>query len=136
LTVLPRLAGHCLVSLASGAAGAAIAVDETGVYWGDSTNSALKKVGLQGGPSATLASDQTIFGIAVRGGRVYWINQTGGGAILSLPETGGGVATTVVSGQPSPERLAVDGTNVYWTNYGGAETVMSAPLGGGTPTAP
>jgi hypothetical protein len=98
-----------------------------------------------------LACDQdTPSNIVVSNGVVYWTNYDGaasagnnstgsGGAIMSVPVTGG-TPTTLVPNQDYPWAIAVDDSNVYWTNYdndgaisGGTTnmgTVMQASLDG------
>ena len=68
-------------------------------------------------------------GVAVDSTNVYWVNAgdfTGslGGTVMKMP-LGGGIPTTLASGQAKPLKVAVDSTSVYWTNaVNAAGTVM------------
>jgi hypothetical protein len=66
--------------------------------------------------------------VVVSNGVVYWTNYDTGGAIVSVPTTGG-TPTTLAANQDYPWNLAVDDTNVYWTNYGNGDAVT---VGGST----
>jgi formylglycine-generating enzyme required for sulfatase activity len=133
------LAGRCLVTLASGPAGA-IAVDGTNVYW--TTEDSVLSVPLGGGMPSTLASGQAgVEDVAVDSANVYWVTwgdtnypTYGVGAVVKAPLTGGAATTLASNGNQAGDNfLAVDGTSIYWTvsNNGIIEKV---PLGGGWPT--
>lgn len=104
------------------------AVDDSGGDGGPcftSTNTA------PGYTAVALACGQnTPSGIAVHNGVVYWTNYYAGGAVMSVPVTGG-TPTTIATNQDWPWAIAVDDNNVYWTNYdnGSAGTVGAPGLG-------
>ncbi len=53
-------------------------------------------------------------GLAVDGTSVYWTAELAG-TVVKMP-IGGGLVTTLASGQDYPYAIAVDDTSVYWTN--------------------
>jgi hypothetical protein len=129
------VSGRCLVTLYSEDPAAAIAVDETDIYWTAwATPSALViKEPLGGGTATTLALGAECggCGIAVNSTNVYWTNADGSLATLSL--NGGSPNTLAAPAVPgiffSGARVALDETNAYWANGAG---VMTIPLVGGT----
>jgi len=89
----------------------------------------LQSVPLAGGPPNVLSSLGT-GDLAIDATHIYFIAS---GSILEIPR-GGGLVTTLASGQTTPSSIAVDASNVYWTNrYGiNQSTVQRAPIGGGS----
>jgi hypothetical protein len=130
------VSGRCLVTLFSGDPAAAIAVDETDIYWTawGGPSALVIKEPLGGGTATTLAlgAPCSNCGIAINSTNVYWTNADGSLATLSL---NGGSPNTLAAA-PAPSGLsvgchvAVDKTNAYWANGAG---VMTVPLVGGTP---
>ena len=123
-----------------------IAVDNTYVYWVDTTdggvlNKVSRTLTSEGTPVAVVSGTAAANaqGIAADGQYVYWTNKTATGQIHRALPTGGGL-TTLVIGQNDPDWIASNGTLVAWTNEGtgdGGNTVMSVPVGslaGATPT--
>jgi hypothetical protein len=120
-----------------------IALDESSVYWTDSTLGVVAKVSKAGGEPVTLASSQSRpLGIAVDDTNVYWANDGPTvGAVMSIPKTGGTPAT--LAARHVLRTVAIDDTNVYWmdkgclkpdgTVCGGPGVVMTVPKSGGMP---
>jgi hypothetical protein len=126
------LASRCQpVALAIHQDGArALAVDATHVYW--TAGGEVRAAPLAGGETIALATGQrTPWGIAVDGGRVYWVNSVTPGQVMSVAVTGG-EPQVVADLQARPKKLAVRDGTVYWTNSGNG-TVMSVAVTGGTP---
>jgi sugar lactone lactonase YvrE len=90
----------------------------------------------RGGTPTIIASGQPANGIAVDATSVYWTAEASG-TVMKV-STGGGIPTTLASGQYRPTAIAVDATSVHWTNGADSNanngTVMKAPLDGGTLT--
>jgi hypothetical protein len=145
------LGGGTATSLTSSlSAGPFVAVDASNVYWvellGPVAGSQVWSVPKEGGTATSLwsESESIVVAIAADATGIYFVNQgnlvvvDGGdsvpapntGSILMIP-SGGGAATTLVSGLNYPNSVAVDGTNVYWTDFTG---VSKAPIGGGATT--
>lgn len=61
---------------------------------------------------------------------MYWADFQGA-AIKTVP-LGGGMVTTLVTGENGPTGVAVDSSYVYWSTVGG--DIKRAPLSGGTAT--
>jgi sugar lactone lactonase YvrE len=79
--------------------------------------------------------------VAVDDVNVYWTEvgpsdagATVNGNVKSLPKTstGGGIPTTLASGQDYPEAIAVNASAAYWVNSNG-QTVQKVGLDGGAP---
>lgn len=126
----------CPVTLAAGQhVPAALAVDQTGVYWsngGNASGGSIAKVGLDGGASTTLAPATDPLHIALDAGNVLW---TSGGAIWKVAEQGGSPATLIASGPWVATGVAARAGTAYWVAVGdaGGGLVMKVAVAGGTP---
>jgi hypothetical protein len=133
------VSGRCLETLASvdGNGIAAIAVDDTSVYW---TGDAVMRVSKTGGAPVTLANDPTSFAIAVDATGVYWTSNDR--AVVKV-SPGGGPSTTLASwpfaegSSSSWTSIAVSNGSVCWTHrpnlpYDGV--VARVSVSGGTTT--
>jgi hypothetical protein len=107
-----------------------IAVDESYVYWSDSSGTVFK-VAQTGGDVIALAQGSEPQGIALDQAYVYFTDP-GRGAVLRVPKAGGDTET-IAAGQDTPVQIAVDGDFVYWTNTPdlGLGAVMRANKTGG-----
>jgi hypothetical protein len=127
--------GVCdVITLATGQAQpAAIAVDDTSVYWANMAELAagggsIMKVAKAGGAPSTLAEKQSAPGsIALDGASIYWVNigtppLFADGAVLTAAKDGSGAPVEIIAGQAAPYGIAVQGSTVYWTTT--AEVLM------------
>jgi hypothetical protein len=130
----PCLGGACQPILVAGqqSGPAYVALDDTAVYWTNSGNGTVWRANKDGGGRMQLAGgQQTPWVIAVRRGQVYWSQNGSGGAIVTVPATGG-VARELSGPQPSPRGLAIDDSYVYFvTEDPDAGTVQRMLLDGG-----
>jgi hypothetical protein len=134
--------GECVTTLASDQYFPnGIAVDSSGVYWGESLNDSLVlRVGLAGGAITTLVvgSSQAIWSLATNVDSVFWTagTENAKGVVMAQPKAGG-VPVTLISEQnyeSSYGGLAVSATDLYWAaGTNPQEAVMAMPLGGGAP---
>ena len=125
-----------------------LVVDDTSVYWIDSSNShedpfptgTLLRIPKAGGTVVTLASHLGMAAALVESqDDLYWIEQDGvdggfyNGEIMRLPKTGGSPVPFAASGYFSHffGVLGIDATNVYWSP---SSDLLSEPLGGGAVT--
>jgi hypothetical protein len=86
------------------------------LYWSDSGNIMVMRVGGAMGASV-LSSSAEPQDIVVDSSGVYWIDS--GGAVMTAP-LGGGAATTLAQGQNNVVALATNSTSVFWVNEGTA----------------
>ena len=133
---------RCLVTLASGGEPAAIAIDDTAVYWTSigvgSDAGTVMTVPKTGGLAATLASGQSgPQGLAVDRRNVYWTNNGTSVSVMSVP-SGGGPSVSLAPPQDNPygTGITVDALSVYWatSNGTGSSALMKVLLAGGAPT--
>jgi hypothetical protein len=109
----------------------ALAVDGTTLYFSTARgDGAILSMPKTGGTPTTLASQTGMARIAIDATTLYFTNQGGAanaGVVSTLPLSGGGAAaTTLVTGQASPEGIAVDASRVYWVDTGiGAVMALS-----------
>lgn len=101
---------------ATGSGGiASLALDETHLYWTESTTGIVARVAKAGGATQVLATGQVSPGrIVVQGSTVYWVN-TLGGAVMRAKKDGSGAATILVAA-PEPTGIAADVGHIYWSN--------------------
>ncbi len=111
---------------------AAIAVDDTNVYYSDQTS--VVALPLAGGAPLSLASGQGLpTSLALDAGRLYWTNFTEG--TLRAVSVAGSSSTVLVSGQSYPQFVAVAGGEVYWVNSPGyPDSVSVVAQDGGEPS--
>jgi hypothetical protein len=116
-----------------------VAIDSANIYWvSDTAGLYVQSASLSGGAPISLgtASGYSSAGIAVNAGTgmLYFTGQLGaGGALFSMP-TSGGTPNTIeqfTSGQPND--ITTDANNVYWDDLS-AGAVYSMPLAGGSIT--
>jgi hypothetical protein len=133
-----------IVKLATGQIPGSIAVDDTSVYWANSSmlpyDGAVMKVARDGGAPVALVSGQDIGQILTDATNIYFTNPSGG-KVLKVAKSGG--TPTVLASNQNPFSIAIDGDSIYWTTYttsgcpeyGGPcapdGAVMKAPLTGG-----
>jgi hypothetical protein len=114
------LAGGTPTKLVTDTPDAAIAVDDTYVYWVDHTPGQLQRVQKAGGGVLLLAKDATSFAstyagsLAADGIDTYWVS-TDEGIVWTMP-SGGGPATQLVGGLVCPQWLRTFGAEVLFAN--------------------
>jgi hypothetical protein len=95
-----------------------IAVDDAGVYWGDSTPGVWRcpKGGCGGGPTLVSTSGYSAFEVAVDDRNVYWTEELAL-AVRSAPKDGvdAGYRTLWQSASVTPFHIATDGQRVFFT---------------------
>ncbi|HZF55006.1 MAG TPA: hypothetical protein VE093_40425 [Polyangiaceae bacterium] len=121
-----------------------IAVDDTGVYWTNRGEGAVRRAakGADSLSTSPLAwgQDRPI-ALAVSDTHVYWLNQGTlkngyeDGAVMRVVRTGTSVETgdepeVIAASKKLPYAIAIDDEHVYWTNLLDG-TVMRAPITGG-----
>jgi hypothetical protein len=127
------VSGRCLVTLASGAFGSAVAVSATTVYW--STGDVMR-VSIDGGPSEQVWTGQgNIYAsdIAVSPTSVYWATSSDYPVDSDIWSWAFG-GTSAVSFAPcyKADSIALNAQRVFWLN-GHGDALMAAPLEGGDP---
>lgn len=105
----------------------AFAVGPSGAYWVDGSESAVKKVPLDGGSPITVATGvDGVSGLAVSAAGVFW---TGFRALMKAPLDGGS-AVSLAPNQNLLGGVTADDTNVYWVD---GASVMKISVDGGSP---
>ena len=89
-----------------------LVIDETHVYWADSTGDILGVPKSGGNPITLVAGQPGIEYLAIDDANIYWSDPNN--EIMKVP-IGGGTPTPVVTGQQNILSVAVDAANVYWT---------------------
>ena len=119
------LGGGVVTTLASGLGNPAmVAVDSRAVYWADGTYGTIMSAPLPGSrasPSPSPRARAARSPSRSDGTYVYWGNAVGG-QLMAVP-VGGGVATTLATGQPNIRDIVTDPSCIYWTT-GNSNTVM------------
>ncbi len=118
---------------------AQIVADDTYVYTlSQGERGALVRITKADGAKTTLVSETGSASpqganLAVHRGRLYWTDRKLG-TVLSIAITGGGLPTTIASGEREPFALAVDDDGVWFTTLptGLVGEVRWAPLAGGS----
>ncbi len=107
------------ILLASGSAPAYVAVNQTHVYYTDSSAGTIRRVPIGGGSPQTIASGElSPWVIAIDASYVYW---TSNEAYSSVGQAtlDGGMKSPLAPMQPYPRGVAVDSSYVYWSNESG-----------------
>jgi hypothetical protein len=91
-----------------------VAVDDTNVYWTDSSGDRVMRAPIAGGWPTVVASTGTPSpaGIAVDGTSVYWAS-TGGQRLLKCPKDACDCVPTVIAAPFDVTEIALDAQNVY-----------------------
>jgi hypothetical protein len=116
--------GESVIDLASnvGSFPAGIAVDANSVYWTEENAGNIKKVSINGGTVATLASGLVKpQRIAVDENNVYFIelgNKEPGAGAIKVVSINGGEVITLADGLNYPTGVVVDDVSLYWTEQG------------------
>jgi hypothetical protein len=113
-----------------------IAVDASGIYWGNEHGDAISTANLDGtGQHELITSASSPCGIAVTGGRLVWANQ-GTDTIATALTSGADVDERYVTTAQTPCGVAIYGGYLYWTAGGGnAGTVNRVAITSTDPTA-
>jgi hypothetical protein len=127
--------GTCIATVLAPAPGAApgvtaggLAVDATSVYWTSPDLGTVNKVGLAGGNSVVLATDQgKVAGLAVDATSVYWTS-TDNGTVMKA-HLDGQSPMIIDSSVTMPGQLALDADAIYWATLDG--DVWKASKNGG-----
>lgn len=126
---VPKTGGAPTVLVSNRAHPSAIAVDATGIYWGEYSYLAqpggIFRAALDGSGVTMLSSDDDVAGIAIDDGNVYWSAQHAN-AIRSVPK-GGGAMVTLASGLDGPAGVTQYAGNVYWAEQPFQDASAGAP---------
>ena len=110
-----------------------VAVDDTNVYWSDSTTNAVLEMPKSGGQVVTLVPDQfSVTGVATDSSFVYWLAD---GSLYRISATGVTTPTTLAAATTTgtgPTPLVVHGGQVYFPDTVGSR-ILSIFATGGTP---
>ena len=120
-----------------------LAIDGSNVYYSLNTPTgsgpSVFSVPIGGGGSTTLVSDTDgALYLVVSGGDLFWSEQ--GGNIVKCVISGPTVSN-LVTGVPTPAKVATDGTNIYYVSRGSQGGsfedgyVSYVPIAGGSPTS-
>ena len=109
-----------------------LAVDATSLYWTNTDDGTVMKMGLDGGTPIPLASGQRgPAALAVDATSIYWSNNGDSTGMWKMGLDGGNPAQLAFGGRTMG--IAVDATSIYWSDFDDG-TVMKADLDGGNPT--
>jgi hypothetical protein len=101
------------VQLFSSAQSNSLATDNSVIYWGDGSLSAILEESAAGGTSSTLAPNQLRpTSLVVDQGMVYWAVNASNGSVVGV-STSGGSTTTYASNLFHPQGLTFDNDNLY-----------------------
>jgi hypothetical protein len=123
-----------------------IVLDSNTVFWISSTNANIYVINatpINGGASSIVTSTSTpVVALADRAGTLYWMENffPAGGAVRSIPISGGTITTLVNNLVSDANTFAVDATAVYYAtanfpyNVPTTDALVAAPLAGGSPS--
>lgn len=103
-------------------------VDDVSIYW--IRPSQIRKVSRNGGVPVTLVEEQSLRGLAIDRGSIYWSSRApsaSGGRIMKMGSAGEN-PTPLVTGVTNPDGIAVHGSHVYYTEVG---RIRRVPVDGG-----
>jgi len=126
-TLVPAAHGAVQIAVANGF----LYWTELGHYLSSTSDGAVRRVGVAGGPVSTIAEGLYVDEppLAVDADYVYWID--GGGATVARAPVTGGAPETLASGLQSAFFMTLDSTSVYLSTQGG---LWSVPKTGGVLT--
>ena len=111
--VMTKPLGGGTAQLFSSAQANALATNNSAIYWGDWSLSAILEDSSTGGTPSTLASNQLRpTSLVVDQGMVYWANDASNGSVVGV-STSGGSTTTYASNLFHPWGLTLDNDNLY-----------------------
>jgi len=151
---IPVGGGTPTTLFSSGITPAALAIDDTNLYWVDvgkqgTSDGSVVELTLATGATKTLATGRSMSGgntqvgtwgfIASDATYVYWteIGASGEGSVVRALISGIPLVQSLASSQRAPQGLAVNSTSVYWGDgSNGAQELLALPLStpGATPT--
>jgi hypothetical protein len=113
-----------------------VAVDATGIYWGDRDSNAIGHANLDGTGERTLITGASQpCGVALADGYIYWANE-GKDTIGVARIIGGPADESFITGASSPCGVAVYSHYIYWINQAvGRGTLSRADLTSPNPSA-
>jgi hypothetical protein len=115
ITRVPKDGGTTFgINVGASASVTGLASDGVDVFFSNSVNNDIEKVGIGGGGTIQLASGQTnAQEVAIDADNVYFAAENTG--IVGAVSKKGGTVTVLASGQASPKAVAIDDKSVYWT---------------------
>lgn len=133
ITAVPTTGGSPQVLVSNRAMPVAVAVDASGMYWGEysygSIAGGIFRAGLDGSNVTELAPDDDVSGFAIDAANVYW-SASHLDVIRSVPKAGGST-TTLATGLDAPAGLVAQGGNVYWAEQPELDATAGGESDGG-----
>jgi sugar lactone lactonase YvrE len=113
----------------------ALAVDATGVFWGDILNNQIVTAVPDGGTRVIFQGDAGSAGVALDAVNVYWT--TPSGEVWRAARAGASQPTLLAQGEAGPAAIATDGQSLYFADFAnemGVGTLRKMSVDGGAVT--